>query len=241
MVPTKLPLACRPAEGFYASEVPSPHAWPFRTFLPRGYEPAYPYPLIVFLHGHGSNEEQTLRLAPRLSRRNYICIAPRGPHVLGPDREGRLAYSWGQDGGDDPLIEDYVFRAIEQTQRSYHIHTERIYLAGVREGAAVAYRLALMDPDRFGGVVSLNGAMPRLNAPRLRLPDARGLRTFIGHGIANPIVPLALARADYRLFYAAGLPVKFRTYPTTHKIHADMLADVDQWIQDRISEEDQGW
>src|SRR4051812_9913056 len=82
MAPIKLPLSCRPTEGFYTSEVAAPHAWPFRTFLPRGYEPSYPYPLIVFLHGQGSSEEQILRLAPRLSRRNYICIAPRGPHVI---------------------------------------------------------------------------------------------------------------------------------------------------------------
>ena len=240
MAPTKMPIACRPAEGFYALEVPAPHAWPFRIFLPRGYEPAYPYPLLVFLHGHGSNEEQILRLAPRLSRRNYICIAPRGPHLLGPDREGRMGYSWGADAGNDPLVEDFVYRAIEQTQRAYHIHTERIYLAGFREGAGVAYRLGLMDPDRFGGVASLNGAMPRLGAPRLRLPDARRLKLFIGHGIANPIIPLTLARQDFRLFYAAGMQAQFRTYPTTHKIHADMLHDVDRWIQDRISEDDFG-
>jgi len=70
------PLSCNLAEGFYTSEVSAPRAWPLRTFLPIGYEPNYPYPLMVFLHGHRSSEEQILRLAPRLSRRNYICIAP---------------------------------------------------------------------------------------------------------------------------------------------------------------------
>ena len=49
-----------------------------RTFLPTGYEPKYPYPLLVFFHGQGGNEEQIIRLAPRLSRRNYICIGLRG-------------------------------------------------------------------------------------------------------------------------------------------------------------------
>jgi phospholipase/carboxylesterase len=235
MAPIKLPLSCRPVEGFYTSEVAAPHAWPFRTFLPRGYEPSYPYPLIVFLHGHGSSEEQILRLAPRLSRRNYICIAPRGPHVIGPDREGRMTYGWGGDS-DEPLVEDYVFRAIEQTCRSYHIHTERIFLAGFREGAALAYRLGLMYPEKFGGVISLNGAMPR-RGPLLRLPEVRDLKVLIGHGIANAIVPLSLARQDYRLFYAAGMPVRILTYPTTHRIHVDMLQDVDRWIQDHISDE----
>ncbi|NBO92388.1 MAG: hypothetical protein EBV06_08780 [Planctomycetia bacterium] len=235
MAPIKLPLSCRPAEGFYDSEVAAPHSWPLRTFLPRGYEPSYPYPLIVFLHGKGSSEEQILRLAPRVSRRNYICIAPRGPHVVGPDREGKITYSWGNDT-EEPMFEDYVFRAIEQTCRSYHVHTERIFLAGFREGASLAYRLALQHPDKFGGIISLNGSMPR-RGPLLRLQDVRGLKVMIGHGIANSVVPLSLAKQDYRLFYAAGMSVRMTTYPTTHRIHVDMLRDVDQWLQDGISEE----
>src|ERR1700726_1368001 len=86
-----------PPEGFYTSEVPDARGWPLRTFLPTGYEPNYPYPLLVFLHGPGSSEEQILRLAPRLSRRNYICIALRGPHPAGERADGRPAFTWGAD------------------------------------------------------------------------------------------------------------------------------------------------
>src|SRR5215470_14573430 len=88
----------RPSEGFYTSEVQSLDRWPIRTFLPTGYEPNYPYPLLVFFHGHGGSEEQVMRLAPRLSRRNYVCIGLRGPEELGPRKDGRLGYSWGMDG-----------------------------------------------------------------------------------------------------------------------------------------------
>src|SRR5438046_8713241 len=73
----------RPAEGFYNSEVQSPRRLPVRTFLPTGYEPNYPYPLLVFLPGHGGNEEQGMRLAPRVSRRNYVATGLRGPPQLG--------------------------------------------------------------------------------------------------------------------------------------------------------------
>ena len=37
--------------------------------------------------------------------------------------------------------------------------------------------------------------------------------------------------------YSAGMPVQFRTYPTTHKIHAAMLHDVDRWVQDHINDD----
>src|SRR5688500_18210537 len=84
----------RPAEGFYNYEVQTPRRLPVRTFLPTGYEPNYAYPLLVFFHGHGGSEEQVLRLAPRLSRRNYICIGLRGPQLVGARADGRLGFSW---------------------------------------------------------------------------------------------------------------------------------------------------
>src|SRR5262249_25118198 len=159
-------------------------------------------------------EEQVLRLAPRLSRRNYLCIALRGPHVLSPRRDGGIGYSWGPDDQDDPLVEEDIFDAIRQTRRGVHLHSQPVYLARLRAGAALAYRQGLLCPDRFAGVASLNGTMPGRGGPLMRLPEARKLRVFIGHGIANAVAPLSLAKKDYRLFYSAGMGVQLRTYPT---------------------------
>src|SRR5438067_11518859 len=181
----------RPAEGFYDTEIPAARPLPVRTFLPENYEPRYPYPLLVFFHAQGGNEEQILRLAPRLSRRNYISIGLRGPVSLGTRPDGQKRFSWG-DGATVSLVEDYMIRAVEQTRLNYHVHSERIYLAGFAEGATMAYRMALTFPDKIGGVISLSGAMPRHDRPLFRLPEVRGLRVFIGHGIANPVVPLTL-------------------------------------------------
>lgn len=259
----------RPSEGYYTSQVssPGPCLWPLRTFLPEGYEPNYPYPLLVFLHGEGSSEEQVLRLAPRLSRRNYVYIALRGPHAVEPPLNSQESvrpyqaysptfdarsesssygaystngYSWGLDGDGcaSSALEEYVFAAISQTRRNLHIHSERIYLVGMQEGATLAYRLALLYPERFAGVLSLNGIMPRENRPLLRFPEIRSLKVMIGHGIANSVAPLGLARQDYRLFYTAGMSVDLSTYPTTHRIHPHMLRDANRWIQNHIEQAD---
>jgi len=225
----------RPEEGFYTSEVQTPERLPIRTFLPTGYEPNYAYPLLVFFHGHGGNEEQVLRLAPRLSRRNFICIGLRGTQMLGQRADGTQADTWGSDGKFDAATEDYLFRAIEQTRRNYHVHSERIYLAGFCEGATLAFRVGLTFPERFAGVISLNGMLPPSGSLFLRLPEVRALNVFIGHGIANAVVPLASARNDFRLLYTAGLPVSMHTYPSTHRLHPNMLRDTNRWIIDRCN------
>ena len=224
----------RPEEGYYTTEVQTPRPLPIRTFAPIGYEPRYPYPLIVFLHGNGGNEEQILRLAPRISRRNFVSIGLRGPVCLGPNRKGALGFSWG-DATHHDLIEDYLLEAVRQTRRQYHIHSERIYLAGFAEGATLAYRIGLLHPDKFSGVIALNGHMPREDRPLLRLPAARSLQVFIGHGIANSVVPASMVRADRRLLYAAGVDVEMKSYATNHRLHADMLRDVNRWIITQIS------
>ncbi len=227
----------RPLEGFIDHEVLTPDRQPVRAFVPTGYEPNYPYPLVVFFHPRRGNEQQVLRLAPRLSDRNFVCIGLRGPELATGRADGFPGYSWGSDGRFDGLIEDYVFRAIEQTRRLYHVHSERLYLAGLGEGTVQAYRLALAYPERFAGVIALNGAMPRCGNPLFRWPEVRQLRAFLGHGIANSVVPLGMAREDCRLLYTAGIDVQLHTYPTTQRLHPDMLRDVNRWIISAINAE----
>lgn len=220
----------RPSEGFYTSEVETPRPLPVKTFLPTGYEPGYAYPLVVFFHGHGGNEDQIIRLAPRLSRRNFICISVRGSKVIDMHPDGKFGYAWGAEEGLDVSLEDYVLQAVDLTSQNYNIHPRRIYLAGVCQGATLAYRLGLSYPEKFAGVISLNGAMPRWRRPLFRLPEMRQLQVFIGHGIANSVVPLSLAQQHYRLLYSAGLTVDFHSYPTTNRLHSDMLRDLNRWI-----------
>ncbi|MGL6097212.1 MAG: alpha/beta hydrolase [Fimbriiglobus sp.] len=221
--------ADRPAEGYYATELATDPGRAVRTFLPEGYEPRYPYPLLVLFHGQGSNEEQVLRLAPRISRRNFVAVSLRGPENLGSRSDGKPACGWG---GPDADVDDFVLNAVEQTRRTYHIHSERVYLVGVNEGAAAAYRAAFALGGKVAGVVALNGAIPRPTDgnPVFRLDAVRRMRVFLGHGIANAVTPFSNAERDRRLMYAAGADPTLTAYPTTSKLHADMLRDVNRWV-----------
>jgi len=227
-----------PEEGFYSSGLPALRDLPVRTFLPAGYEPNYPYPLVVLFHDRGGSDEEVLQLAPRISRRNHIVIALRGPQDLGTQADGLPGYSWGDSEESDTLVNEYLLRAVEMTRRTYHIHSERVFLAGVGEGAAVAYRLGLSMPDRIGGIIAINGAIPKAdNSPLFRLPEVRSLRVLIGHGIHNETASIEGARRDFRLLYSAGVDVKMMSYPCGHQVHPAMLRDVNRWVIYRLNEE----
>lgn len=228
----------RPAEGFYTTQLPAHHGRPVRTFLPTDYQPSYPYPLVVLFHGTGGSEESVARLAPRVSRRNYIAISLRGPQGLGKRPDGREAFSWNADNSEDDNLEEYLINAVEQTRRLYHVHSERVYLAGVCEGAEVAYRIGLGMADRIAGVIALNGSIPKTaGTPLFRLGAVRDLPVLMGHGMANDVVPYTAAQRDYRLLYAAGANVRLIGYPTNHKVHPNMLRDVNRWIMQGVTSE----
>ena len=69
-----------------------------------------------------------------------------------------------------------------------------------------------------------------------RKPPGAVKCVLIGHGIANAVVPLSLARSDFRLFYTAGLSVRMYTYAATHRIHPHMLRDINRWVMEAIND-----
>lgn len=235
-------------------------------FIPRRYEPNYPYPLLVLFHGRGGDEHQLVSAMPALSWRNYVGLSLRGPDVV--HRKGRvIGHGWGPAfsrpdpfaaryaahapadetvrrilAGEpsDPVdrLEDAVFGAIRSTRRSLHVHSERIFLVGVGEGAAVAYRFGLAHPERFAGVVAINGWLPRLGfVPLARLRACRRLKLLVVHGEWNGRAPVADARRDVATLRAGGLRVGFHSYPCAHRLTGPMLADVDTWLMRQCTNE----
>ena len=144
-----------PSEGVYASNLPHLKSLPVRTFLPTGYEPNYAYPLIVFFHAHGGSDEQVLRLAPRISRRNCHLREPSragGARIARRRRACPLRLGRGRRARRTSLA-DYLVKAVEQTRREFHIHSERVYLAGIAEGAASRIEWPCECRSKFAGVI----------------------------------------------------------------------------------------
>ncbi len=228
-------------------------------FVPQQYEPNYPYPLLVMFHGRGGDEHKMVRSMPAMTWRNYVGLGLRGPEVA-IRHEHHDGYGWGSAfarpdrrdpgvasalpdreivrrvlssaGPSDPIdaLEDGVFSAITDLRRGVHVHSERIFLVGCGEGAAVAYRMALAYPERFAGVIAINGWLPTGFRPLGRLKECRSLRILAVHGEWNARAPIDLARKQVTALRAGGLRVAFQSYPSAHRMTSPMMADVDTWL-----------
>ena len=224
------------AKGSFASALLTQTQRPIRTYLPAQYERRYAYPLVIFFHPDGGNEEAAVAMAPQLSERNFIGVGLRGPRTLGT-AEGVSSFGW--DGATSDDLEEYVVRAVEQTRRDYHVHTERIYFAGLGDGSTAAFRAGFRMANRIAGIASLNGAYPKAEPgqPLFRLSEIRKLKMLIGHDVANTETPISQAEKAYRLMYAAGANVQYRTYSKNQSIGQEMLQDVNRWIIGNVNAE----
>ena len=94
--------------------------------------------------------------------------------------------------------------------------------------------MAFQYPEKFAGILALNGHLPRHQAPLWRVQALKNLPVFMGHGIANSVVTSRSAEKDRDSMILAGMNPFWRTYGTNHRIHAEMLRDANTWIMDKI-------
>jgi len=212
-------------------------------FAPIHYEPNYAYPLLVWLHGEASNERQIRSVMPHISLRNYVGVSVRGARgadtgsVARIETEGRQdACHWRQTADGIELAGDLVTQAIALAEGKFHVHPDRIFLAGIGVGGTMALRLALRTPQRFAGVISLGGRVPDGHLPLASLNAARQrIRVLLAQSRSDGDYLTDRLCDDLRLLHAAGIDVMVRQYPDYDYLARARLADVDAWLMSQIT------
>ncbi len=204
-------------------------------FAPLHYERKYAYPLLIWLHGAGNNEQQLKKVVPCISLRNYVAIAPRGPSAAGNGGTCGLGYTWRQTDDDIVLSEHRVLECIELARLRFHIASDRIYLVGSDWGGTMALRIGMLNPHRFAGIASLGGAFPAGRSPLVRIKQARRVQLLIAHARKSASYSEAAVCRDLQLLHAAGMSVTLRQYPCGDELMAQMFSDVDAWVMQQVA------
>lgn len=114
----------------------------YRLAVPRAYDPDEPAPLIVNLHGSGSNALQASVYGdvPR-------AAAERGVLVVTPEAiDGR--WELGGTGRDA----DFLVALLDDVEGRYCVDLDRVHLMGMSLGAWKAAATACSFPDRFASI-----------------------------------------------------------------------------------------
>ncbi len=205
---------------------------PQRFFLPVNYEPNYRYPLIVWLHSDGYNENQISQVMPHISLQNYVGVGIRGSRSVDPVGH---CFDWSSQKAAVVRCENAIWQAIEDASERYSIHPERVFLAGYGAGGTMARRVALRQPTAFAGCISLGGRFPRGGGVLSNLAAARQLRNFWAVAMQNPQISDGDFEQDIALASAARLRLDVRRYTVADEMVQEVLRDVDAWIMELVT------
>jgi phospholipase/carboxylesterase len=194
-------------------------------------------PLVVLLHGRGSNEHEIIALADALPQ-GAAYTAVRAPIAEG------AGFAWFANRG----IGRPITQSLAQTM-SWFINWlddvapegRPVVLVGFSGGAAFAGGLVLSDPARFAGAAILYGTLPFDAGVPVTPGRLAGLPVFVAHGEQDTVIPRELLDRTWSYLAGdSGAAVHARRDPGGHGISAPTLAELGEWIRELLGDQSFG-
>jgi phospholipase/carboxylesterase len=194
-------------------------------------------PLIVLMHGRGSDRDDLAPLAGSFPDPAVLAF-PDGPFPGAPWGYGP-GHAWYRFlGGARPEPESFeagqqaLAGWLDTLRTTLPIRTGALILGGFSQGGTTATGYALRNPEKVHAVLNWSGFVPEhpsVEATRERLA---GLRVFWGHGTADGNVPYALAVAGREMLRSAGAIVTPFDHAGGHTITRDELRETERWLEE---------
>ena len=194
-------------------------------------------PVLILLHGYGSDERDLFELKNSLPK-NFLIISARAPYAL-PNG----GYEWyemidakGQHDGNPQQLansRNLITKFIGQVIEKYKADPAQVYLAGFSQGAIMSYQVGLTAPGKVAGIGVLSGTIYPSLKPLIKNDAAlKKLRMFIANGTADNRIPFASGKAAVDYLHGLGLKPQLHQYPGMgHTISKDVLNDFVQWLK----------
>ena len=200
-------------------------------FVPLHYTASYQYPLLIWFHSNGYNETQIDQVMPHISVRNHIGVGIRG--TFATDSAGHR-FQWRESPASVAAAHDSVVASIDECSERFNIHPQRIVLAGYGTGGTMAMRIAMREPERFAGVISMGGRFPQGSIRNVSQLRERRIPMLWQWGRMNPEFPRDGFKADFLSLMSIGGQVEVRQYPGDDEMDSVVLSDLNDWIMRRI-------
>lgn len=193
-------------------------------------------PLLVLLHGRGTDENDLLGLASYLDERLHI-VSARAPFQFqwGP---GYAWYDIEEVGKPDkdkfPQSREMIKNLVDVLQGKNKGAKNKTFLLGFSMGSVMAYAVSLAYPGNITGVVAHSGYIAEGENTNYNWIDAKSVDYFIAHGIADPVIPAQFGKRAEELMKEHKMNFIYREYPIAHQISEDSLRDFTNWLQSKI-------
>ncbi|HEY7123451.1 MAG TPA: phospholipase [Ktedonobacterales bacterium] len=196
-------------------------------------------PLLLQLHGVGSNERDLFSFAELLDPR-LLVLSLRAPLVRGPDSFAWFNVEFLPAGFKiDPeqlrASRDKIVQFISEAVQAYDADPERVYLLGFSQGAIMSLTTALSIPAPIAGLVPLSGRIPPEAHPWMApKEELAGLPILMVHGTQDAVIPVSHARQAHELLQKLPVTLTYQEFEMAHEVTPRVLRIVLAWLTDRL-------
>ena len=184
--------------------------------VPEAYSESSPLPLVVALHGAGSEAQAQIDfLTPYAESSRFIVLAPESAGGTWDGVEGIY--------GPDLVTIDAALRL---TFARCAVDTRRISLEGFSDGASYALGVGITNPELFTRVVAFSPGFVTNAEQRAGKP-----RVFVSHGTRDGVLAIeTTSRVIVPRLRADGYDVTYVEFDGPHTIPATIASAAVQFI-----------
>lgn len=191
-------------------------------------------PLLLLLHGVGSNEKDLFSFASHLPDK-FLVISAKAPIELGASSFAwyQVDFSTGKpvyNQAQEKKSRETILTFIKELKQHHSFDEKEVYLVGFSQGAIMSYSVALTHPEKIKGIGILSGRLLEEIKPFIKTKQVSKLNVFISHGIQDPVLPVAYAEEASSYLKRLGVTANFKKYAEGHGINQEMLTDLVTWL-----------
>ena len=193
-------------------------------------------PLLLLLHGYGSNEQDLFSFADELPN-DCLVISVQAPYSLGYGSFAWYAINFDADENKFSDLEqakasrDVIVNFIDELVAKYNIDAKKITLIGFSQGAILSFAVGLSYPEKVSRVVALSGYLNKeiLDENYLK-NDFSALKIFQSHGTVDQVIPVDWARNAKPFLENLNINIDYKEYPIGHGISPQNFYDFKNWL-----------
>ncbi len=195
-------------------------------------------PVLILLHGYGSNEQDLFSFADELPD-ELLIISAQAPYEMGYGGYAWYAINFDADNNKFSDLNEAqqsvskIVNFIDEIKNKYNTNPEKTFLLGFSQGAILSYAVTLNYPNKVQYVIALSGY---LNEDLLTENISKKTQTdyYISHGTVDQVLPIEWARKAPVFLKTKGLHSQYSEYPVGHGVAPQNFYSFKDWIVQRL-------
>ena len=195
-------------------------------------------PLLILLHGYGSNEQDLFSFSEELPDQ-FLIISAQAPINMQPGSYAWYDINFDRINGKFSDLKqakesiDKIAVFIDLIKEKYKTDVTQTFLLGFSQGAILSYSLSFFYPNKVQNVIALSGY---INTDLLPTTISKEIRTdyYCSHGSVDQVLPVEWARNSKPFLDNLKLQNNYSEYPVGHGVAPQNFYSFKRWIEERL-------